>query len=154
MFTDAFLGRHSQALSFSTAPARPVSTLRNWIEGTGCVARAETAYLEHGEDLVSLATPEDNIVTWLETLAEYASLYFQKQSEPENPQGPDVYRFTAVANKTSSADHPCPSIHTPSSNSCCYLQLCKWLDSQTGYCHPHNNWIYCCFTTMVTSQIT
>jgi hypothetical protein len=57
------------------------------------VARAETAYLEHGEDLVSLATPDDNIVTWLETLAEYATLYFQKQSGPETSQGPDIYIF-------------------------------------------------------------
>ncbi|KAM0461566.1 hypothetical protein ACHAPV_004272 [Trichoderma viride] len=90
---DAFLERHHQALSFSTAPARPVSTLWNWVEGTGCMARAETAYLEHGEDLISLATPEDNIVTWLETLAEYVSLYFHKQSGPETSQGPDVYIF-------------------------------------------------------------
>lgn len=90
--TDAFLERHRRALSYSTAPARPVSTLWNWVDGTGCVARAETAYLEHGEDLVSLATPEDNIVTWLETLAEYASLYFHKR--PETSRGPDVYIFS------------------------------------------------------------
>ncbi|PNP44348.1 hypothetical protein TGAMA5MH_03954 [Trichoderma gamsii] len=90
---DAFLERHHRALSFSTAPARPVSTLWKWVDGTGCVARAETAYLEHGEDLVSLATPEDSIVTWLETLAEYASLYFHKQPGPETSQGPDVYIF-------------------------------------------------------------
>lgn len=92
-FTDAFLERHRRALSLSTAPARPVSTLWNWVDGTGCVARAETAYLEHGEDLVSLATPEDNIVTWLETLTEYVSLYFHKQSGPELSKGPDVYIF-------------------------------------------------------------
>lgn len=89
--TDAFLERHHRALAYSTAPARPVSTLWNWVDGTGCVARAETAYLEHGEDLVSLATPEDNIVTWLEALAEYVSLYFHKQ--PETSKGPDVYIF-------------------------------------------------------------
>lgn len=37
------------------------------------VCKPKATYLEYGEDFVSLATPEDNIVTWLETLAEYAS---------------------------------------------------------------------------------
>ncbi|KAK1244190.1 hypothetical protein MKX08_002328, partial [Trichoderma sp. CBMAI-0020] len=70
---------------------KPCINSLNWVESTGCVARAETACLERGEDLVSLTTPEDNIVTWLETLAEYASLYFHEQSRPETSQGPEVY---------------------------------------------------------------
>ncbi|KAL7934282.1 hypothetical protein V8C35DRAFT_39002 [Trichoderma chlorosporum] len=95
---DAFLERHQRALSFTTAPERPVSTLWNWVDGTGCVARAETAYLENREDLLSLATPEDNIVTWLETLAEYASLYFHKKFFATKPgtemsQAPTVHLF-------------------------------------------------------------
>ncbi|KAF3064949.1 hypothetical protein GL218_02145 [Daldinia childiae] len=63
---DEYLERHQRALYFESAPQRAISNLRNWISGTGCVARNETAYLEHDEDLVSLATSEDFLVTWLE----------------------------------------------------------------------------------------
>ncbi|PON20104.1 hypothetical protein TGAM01_v211027 [Trichoderma gamsii] len=36
-------------------------------------------YLEHEKDLLSLATPEGDVITWLETLVEYAGFYFRKQ---------------------------------------------------------------------------
>ncbi|KAL6803301.1 hypothetical protein GGI42DRAFT_342612 [Trichoderma sp. SZMC 28013] len=91
---DAFLERHQRALTLSTAPARPVSNLCNWVESKGSIARAETAYLEHQDDIFSLAAPEDNIISWLETLAEYIALYFNKWfAKAENPQESDIYIF-------------------------------------------------------------
>lgn len=94
---DSFLERHQRALTLSTAPARSVSNLRNWVDGKGSMARAETAYLEH-RDLLTLAAPEDNIITWLEILAECVALYFNKwfataRPGPEISRGPDVYIF-------------------------------------------------------------
>lgn len=95
---DAFLERHQRALTLSTAPARPVSNLRNWVDDKGSMARAETAYLEHREDLLTLAAPEDTIITWLEILAEYIALSFNKWFATAKPgreisRGPDVYIF-------------------------------------------------------------
>ncbi|KAL6825566.1 hypothetical protein J3E69DRAFT_334546 [Trichoderma sp. SZMC 28015] len=91
---DAFLERHQRALTFSTPPARPVSNLYNWVESKGSIARAETAYLEHQEDIFSLAAPEDNIISWLETLAEYIALYFNKWfAKAENSQESNIYIF-------------------------------------------------------------
>ncbi|KAL6818970.1 hypothetical protein V8C40DRAFT_268551 [Trichoderma camerunense] len=95
---DAFLERHQRALTLSTAPARPVSNLCNWVEGKGSIARAETAYLEHREDILTLTEPEDNIISWLETLAEYIAFYYNKWftaagAEPDNSLEPAIYIF-------------------------------------------------------------
>ncbi|KAL6798173.1 hypothetical protein J3E68DRAFT_399171 [Trichoderma sp. SZMC 28012] len=95
---DAFLERHQRALNLSIAPARPVSNLRNWVEGKGSIARVETAFLEHREDILTLAEPEDNIISWLETLAEYIAFYFNKWftaagAEPENQRESRIYIF-------------------------------------------------------------
>ncbi|KAL7914185.1 hypothetical protein GGI35DRAFT_439666 [Trichoderma velutinum] len=94
---DAFLERHQRSLTLSTAPARSVSNLRNWVDSKGSIARAETAYLER-EDIVTLAAPEDNIISWLETLAEYIAFYFNKwfvtaRAELESPREPGIYIF-------------------------------------------------------------
>ncbi|KAI0549743.1 hypothetical protein F4679DRAFT_584206 [Xylaria curta] len=67
---DAYLERYQRASSFDAAPSRTISNLQNWVDGTGCIARNETAYLEHAEDLFSLATSEDRLVTWLEARTE------------------------------------------------------------------------------------
>ncbi|KAM6487649.1 hypothetical protein HDV62DRAFT_350364 [Trichoderma sp. SZMC 28011] len=91
---DAFLERHQRALTLSTAPSRPVTHLCNWVESKGSIARAETAYLEHQEDIFSLAAPEDNIISWLETLAEYIAFYSDKWfAKAQNPQESDIYIF-------------------------------------------------------------
>lgn len=90
---DAFLERHQRAL-FRTAPSRPVSNLRNWVESKGSIARAETAYLERQEDLLTLAAPEDHIISWLETLAEYIAFYFNTWfATAESPRDSDIYIF-------------------------------------------------------------
>ncbi|KAK8924378.1 hypothetical protein VCV18_004798 [Metarhizium anisopliae] len=64
MAAHSFLERQQRAMTFEAAPHRAVTNLRNWVHGNGCVARAETAYLEQGEDLVSVTTQQDNATSW------------------------------------------------------------------------------------------
>lgn len=47
-----------------------MQSLRNWVDGNGCLAANETSYLEHDRDLVSLVPTIDNAVkrfeSWIE----------------------------------------------------------------------------------------
>ncbi|KAH6603226.1 hypothetical protein Trco_008001, partial [Trichoderma cornu-damae] len=101
---DSFLERHQKALGFEAASRRPVSNLRNWLDGKACVARAETAYLEVEEDLVSISPSQDNIVTWLENLAERARISLTKRfAKGRRPPGvsrdPGVHVFPPSSTK-------------------------------------------------------
>jgi hypothetical protein len=49
---------------------KDVQSLKNWIEGTSCLARQESAYLEDSGDLLNLSEPVDNTITWMESLVE------------------------------------------------------------------------------------
>jgi len=56
--------------SFGPARQCDVSNLDNWLNGTPCIARAETDYLANGTDLFRLAIEEDRVVKWSEVLVE------------------------------------------------------------------------------------
>ena len=70
MKIDQFAERTNRMLSFGPAQRRDVESLQNWLDGTGCLAREEAAYLAHQRDLVSLAPVADNAVMQLETWVE------------------------------------------------------------------------------------
>jgi hypothetical protein len=53
-------------LSLDAAEARDVQSLQNWLDGTGCVAREETAYLTHTRELASLAPVRDSALLRIE----------------------------------------------------------------------------------------
>lgn len=57
---------------FSLDPAKPrdIRSLQNWLNGTGCIAREETAYLTHDQELVSLAVSGDSALQQLEVWVE------------------------------------------------------------------------------------
>jgi hypothetical protein len=57
-------------MSLPLAERRDVRSLRNWVAGTGSLARNETAYLAHLNELVSLTPVVDSAVTQLETWVE------------------------------------------------------------------------------------
>lgn len=67
---DKLIERNHRILSLETARPRNVSSLRNWINGNGCVAREETAYLARSEELANVVDSDDTVMTWLETLVE------------------------------------------------------------------------------------
>lgn len=60
-----FAERTRQVLSYDHANPRDVHSLHNWVNGTGCLSRDETAYLEEGRDMISLAYSNDCAVEQL-----------------------------------------------------------------------------------------
>ncbi|KAK0703661.1 hypothetical protein B0T26DRAFT_744402 [Lasiosphaeria miniovina] len=67
---DQFAERTNRMLGLAPANERDVESLQNWVDGMGCIARAETAYLSHGEELVCLAPAGDQALLQLETWVE------------------------------------------------------------------------------------
>ena len=57
-------------LSFSAAQGREVESLQNWLDGNGCLAREETAYLTHHRELISLAPAGDSATLQFESWVE------------------------------------------------------------------------------------
>jgi hypothetical protein len=57
-------------LSYNSASQRDVTSLLNWLEGTGCISEEETSYLDRTSDLVSLASSSDLAMKQLEDWVE------------------------------------------------------------------------------------
>jgi hypothetical protein len=68
--TDQFVERTQRSLSFGRAEERNIQSLRNWLDGNGCLSRQEAEFLRNPKDLVSLATISDSatvkVGTWIE----------------------------------------------------------------------------------------
>jgi hypothetical protein len=65
-------------MNFGPAQRRDVESLQNWLDGTGCLAREETAYLTHNRELVSLAPAGDNAILQLEAWVEDKLIRFYR----------------------------------------------------------------------------
>jgi hypothetical protein len=65
-------------LGFEAASHWDRLNLQNWVDGNGCIAREETAYLARTEDLVRVVSPNDSAVIWLGSLAEDGCVYFRE----------------------------------------------------------------------------
>ncbi|KAL7658246.1 hypothetical protein M752DRAFT_278779 [Aspergillus phoenicis ATCC 13157] len=63
---DDAITRNSHILKLEHARTRPVSALQNWITGNPCIARSETEFLQHEDDLMTLFSLEDGTTTYLE----------------------------------------------------------------------------------------
>ena len=74
---DEFIERNHRSFAYETAKAQLVSSLLNWVDGNGCIARAETAYLDSGE-LISMASNDDTVMAWLEIWVEKGLFHLQK----------------------------------------------------------------------------
>ncbi|KAK8055359.1 hypothetical protein PG993_000586 [Apiospora rasikravindrae] len=70
MNIDRFTERTHVALGHEKAHQRDVESLHNWLEGTGCIAREERAYLEKRHELQCLTRTGDNAVFQLEAWIE------------------------------------------------------------------------------------
>ncbi|XTI82344.1 hypothetical protein V2W45_1228407 [Cenococcum geophilum] len=75
---DQFAERTYRMLSFGSAQRRDVKSLQNWLDGTGCLAREETAYLAHHRELASLAPVADSAVIQLEAWVEDKLIRFYR----------------------------------------------------------------------------
>lgn len=65
-------------LSLGVAHGREVESLQNWLDGNGCLARDETAYLTHHRELVSLAPISDNATLQFESWVEDKLIRFSR----------------------------------------------------------------------------
>lgn len=63
-------------LTLETAEARDIKSLQNWLNGTGCIAREETAYLTHSREMASLAPLRDNALMKVEIWVENVLVRF------------------------------------------------------------------------------
>ncbi|KAK4690873.1 hypothetical protein P7C71_g6014, partial [Lecanoromycetidae sp. Uapishka_2] len=75
---DTLVERSHRISSLESAKQRDIASLRNWIAGTACVAREETAYLSHPSDLINISSPKDHASDRLETLLEESLMRFWK----------------------------------------------------------------------------
>ncbi|KAJ3577751.1 hypothetical protein NPX13_g2818 [Xylaria arbuscula] len=94
---DQFIERTHRMLSFASAQPRDVESLRNWLGGTGCLAREETEYLTSPE-LMSLAPAVDTATTKLEAWIEDKLIRhyhgFRKGTFHDISNDPNVYIYS------------------------------------------------------------
>lgn len=64
-------------MQLQCVPEQPLQSLKNWLNGNGCVAREETAYLEERKDLRSMVLPEDGAMAWLEDLLQRICIMYR-----------------------------------------------------------------------------
>ncbi|KAI8629553.1 hypothetical protein F5Y19DRAFT_433455 [Xylariaceae sp. FL1651] len=94
---DQFAERTHRILSFASAQQRDIESLRNWLGGTGYLAREETEYLASRE-LMSLAPVVDNATMKLETWVEDKLIRFyhgfRKTAFHDISNDPNVYIYS------------------------------------------------------------
>jgi hypothetical protein len=74
---DDLIERSRRTLCLETPPSRHALSLQRWIKGNGCIAREESEFLSHSSDLLSLSSPEDDAVLWMERLVSGALVLFR-----------------------------------------------------------------------------
>jgi hypothetical protein len=72
--------RCRRVLAFDSPASQHVTSLRNWLKGNGCIAREETEFLDRGIDLLTVSSPDDGIVSWLERFVFRSLVFFGKVS--------------------------------------------------------------------------
>ena len=66
IFADALIERAHRTLNLESAKPENLQSLDNWVNGTGCLARTETAYIKHHSDLFNFASSGDQSITHLD----------------------------------------------------------------------------------------
>ena len=84
--TDEMLDQSRKSLAMPTSRCRDVQNLKRWLDGTGCLDRQESAYLEHEHDLGNLADPLDNSVVYTESIVEDCTFWVERLIEKAFPQ--------------------------------------------------------------------
>ncbi|TVY84244.1 hypothetical protein LSUE1_G001354 [Lachnellula suecica] len=67
---DTMMEQSHRVMALPDPSKRDISSLKNWVEGTSCLSRLESLYLEDHEDLLNLTGTVDNAVTRIESLVE------------------------------------------------------------------------------------
>ena len=61
---------YHHAMRLPSASPRDITSIKNWLNGTGSIARAETNFLEHQHDMANLTGALDSAVNYIEILVE------------------------------------------------------------------------------------
>jgi hypothetical protein len=68
--TDVMIAQYRDTTSLPAASKREVQNLQNWVDGTGCLDRSESSYLQYSDDLVNLANSGDTSTAYTESAVE------------------------------------------------------------------------------------
>ncbi|KAH7354607.1 hypothetical protein BKA65DRAFT_496671 [Rhexocercosporidium sp. MPI-PUGE-AT-0058] len=94
---DCFLEKTHRMLSYDRAKSRDVSSLRNWVDGTACLARNESEYLEE-RDLITLGTTQDNALSFIQDWIEDKLMYwysgYRQRPLHDMSSDPNVYAYS------------------------------------------------------------
>jgi len=97
---DHFADKTHGMLSRSPAQQRDVESLQNWLDGNGCLAEEECAYLAHQGELVSLAPAGDSAILQLEAWVEDRLIRlwrnFRKGGLHNISNDPNVYIYSGT----------------------------------------------------------
>jgi hypothetical protein len=77
--TDQFAENSRRMLNLDLAGPRDIESLQNWIDGNGCIARQESAYLTHSREMVSLAPCRDTALSQVEIWVENKLIQFYRK---------------------------------------------------------------------------
>ena len=77
--TDSMLRNYDHALRLPNADLRDIKSIQNWVDGTGCLARPDTEYLELQHDLMNLTGTLGGAVTQIEIVVENIALRLATQ---------------------------------------------------------------------------
>jgi len=87
-------------LSLSPAQQRDVESLKNWLDGNGCLTREESVYLAHHGELVALAPAGDSAILQLEAWVEDRLIRlwrnFRKRRFHNMSNDPNVYIYSGT----------------------------------------------------------
>lgn len=94
---DAMVERNNKMLTYMPASSRDVLSLQNWVNGNACLARDETAYLTHCNELISVTSSGDGtpkrLEAWIEDKLVYLRRVFRKGPR-DISRDPNVYLFS------------------------------------------------------------
>ncbi|KAF1992972.1 hypothetical protein P154DRAFT_591726, partial [Amniculicola lignicola CBS 123094] len=67
---DTMMKDYHYVMRLPNASPRDIISIKNWLNGTGSIARAETNFLEHQHDMANLTGALDSAVNYIETFVE------------------------------------------------------------------------------------
>lgn len=95
---DDFVMRNFQLGEMPSAPGHIVTSLRNWVEGHGSIAREETEFLDYGHDLFTTVKYADGATSllkpWIQGIVVRFSDLFGKPARTSISRDEHVYIFS------------------------------------------------------------
>jgi hypothetical protein len=73
---DIMIRDYHFALRLPNAAPRDINSIKGWINGTDCIARAESQFLEEQDDMTNLGGTIDHAVTCIEIVVETIAFGF------------------------------------------------------------------------------